>query len=63
MGIRNAIRQSSTPAFNDLEGWKARVEYLDKELKLALEHIEILEPSEDEEDFEIPFEDDDDASA
>lgn len=63
MPIRNAIRPPTTPAADDLEGWKARVEYLENELTLALDQVESLEPSVDEEGLDIPFEEDSDAAA
>lgn len=60
MPIRNAIRPATTPAADDLEGWKARVEYLENELTLALDQVDHLEP-----DLGLPevSEDDDNASA
>lgn len=63
MPMRNAIRPATTPAADDLEGWKARVEYLENELTQALDQIESLESSPAEECIDIPFEDENDASA
>lgn len=65
MGIRNAIRQSSMPTPDDLEGWKARVKYLENELKLALNQVDDLETAKEDSDPGLPevAEGDDDAAA
>lgn len=70
MPIRNAIRQSNTPAPDDLEGLKARAKQLEDELNLIFGQIDKLELVEEEPDLGLSdpglsevSEDDDDAAA
>lgn len=43
MGMANAIRQQSLPDSNDLDGWKARVAQLERELESAKGMVASLE--------------------
>lgn len=52
MGIKNAIRQSSTPDPDDLEGWEKYADAAERDYNLAMDNIKKIEEQEVEVEFE-----------
>ncbi len=63
MGIKNAIRKISTPAPNDLEGWKSQMEYFQNQFEFARSIVSDLETEPTEPSEESKLEDDSNAAA
>ncbi len=63
MGIKNAIRKSTRPDPNDLEGWKSQMEYFQNQFEFARSIVSDLETEATEPSEEPKLEDDSNATA